>query len=37
MYVELYGPDQQASYIPDKVHLKIRHLSGSHFLAGDFK
>ena len=40
MYIELYGsPDseKQAKNIPDKIHLRVRHLSGSHFLAGDNK
>ena len=38
MYIELYGsPDseKQDKNIPDKIHLRVRHLSGSHFLAGD--
>ena len=40
MYIELYGsPDseKQDKNIPDKIHLRVRHLSGSHFLAGDNK
>lgn len=36
MYIELYGSEQQDT-IPDKIHLKVRHLSGAHFLAGDKK
>ena len=35
IYVELYGPEKQPAGVPDKVHLQIRHLSGSSFRAGD--
>lgn len=37
MYIELYGSEKQDPKVPDKIHLKVRHLSGSHFLAGDNK
>ena len=35
MYVELFGTVKQADSVPDKVHLQVRHLSGSFFRAGD--
>ena len=35
MYIELSGPVNQPDNVPDKIHLKVRHLSGSFFRAGD--
>ena len=35
MYVELFGATKQPDSVPDKVHLQVRHLSGSFFRAGD--
>ena len=35
MYVELFGTVKQPDSVPDKVHLQVRHLSGSFFRAGD--
>ncbi|XP_078344331.1 uncharacterized protein LOC144629949 isoform X1 [Oculina patagonica] len=35
IYIELYGSLSQPANVPDKIHLKVRHLSGSFFRAGD--
>ena len=35
LYVELTGTEDQPANVPATVHLRIRHLSGSRFRAGD--
>ena len=35
LYVELTGTEEQPTNVPATVHLRIRHLSGSYFRAGD--
>ena len=35
LYVELAGTQDQPANVPPTVHLRIRHLSGSRFRAGD--
>ena len=35
IYIELFGPVNQPDNVPGKIHLKVRHLSGSFFRAGD--
>jgi len=35
IYIELYGTENQPDNVPGKVHLKVRHLSGSYFRVGN--
>ena len=35
IYIELFGTVEQPKIVPAKVYLRLRHLSGSYFRAGD--